>query len=178
MRSLILIVFISLSFISGLAVAQDSGEKKEGLPSSGRLAGSSVGGYGHTGFEGAWGGENLTGENASPVSASVNRQDKQNWLVRVFNNSEDEYKLNLLIEQKDDTSRRLKSNPLSVSLKAGEAFERSIRAHVLAAHATVNLTRWSKIEKELTQAELMALIEEKKAEIAKLEAKLTAKTAQ
>lgn len=178
MRSLFRIVFIVLFFISSLAVAQDSVEKKEELPASGRLAGSSVSGYGYTGFEGAWGGENLTGENASPISASVKRQDKQNWLVRVFNNSEDEYKLNLLIEQKDDTSKRLKSNPLSVSLKAGESFERTIRAHVLAAHATVNLSRWSKIEKELTQAELMALIEEKKAEIEKLEAKLSAKTAQ
>ena len=173
MKSLLSIscsAFLALSLTSGVSFA----EEEESLPSTGRLAGSSVGGYGHTGFEGAWGGENLDGKEASPISASVSRDSRKDWTVSVFNNSEDEYRLSLLVEQLNERSKRLKSNPLSLTLKAGESVERSVRGHVMASHATVNLTRWKKVEKELSRAELQALIDKKKAELSELEGKLAA----
>ena len=171
MRLLPLLSF-SMILMSAPALALDGENGADSLPSTGRLAGSSVGGYGHTGFEGAWGGENLDGKEASPISASVSRESNKNWTVNVFNNSEDEYRLSLVVEQVDERSKRLKSNPISVTLKGGQSVERSLRGHVLASHATVNLKRWKKVEKPLDRSEIQAQIDAKKAEIAELEKQL------
>lgn len=166
MRFMLLLSIVCLA--SGVALA----ESEENLPATGRLAGTTVGGYGYTGFEGGWGGYDIEGEDSAPVTASISRVSAEDWELTVYNNSEDLYKVSLVVEQTDDRSRRLKQNPISVSLKAGESFSRLVRAHVLAKHAAVNLRKWTRVEKKPTRAEIEAEISEKKAEIKELEAQL------
>lgn len=163
------LLILSLAFLTSGNLLAETGEK---LPATGRLAGTTVGGYGHTGFEGGWGGYNIEGEDEAPITASINRISREDWELAVHNNTEDKYKVSLVVEQMDDRSRRLKQNPISVSLSAGESFTRVVRAHVLATHAAVNLRKWTRIEKQPTRAELESEIATKKEEIKNLEAQL------
>lgn len=165
-------IVISLLILLGLTSAVVAEEKAAlELPKSGRLAGSTRAGGGGTTYESDWGGLDPSGKQAPPISASVNRLNEREWAVKIFNNSEDQYKLQLKVVQKDG-ERQVKSDSVSVSLKGGEQIERRISSHGLAKDAEVNLLKWSKTEKKPTPEELKAEIEKKRAELEKLEGQL------
>jgi hypothetical protein len=147
-------------------------EEKDKLPQAGRLAGTTNAAFGGLGFEGSWGGENISGEDPPPIAGSVNRASVTEWLAKVSNNTPDKYQVSLRIEQLDSKGKKVKSDSLTVTLKPMQTMERVIRAHAVASHAEVNLVKWKKFDKELNRQELEAKINEKKAELAELEASL------
>ena len=118
------------------------------LPQKGTLAGTTSGGYGRTAVPGVWGSDdgNMDGEK-SPVSASVSRVGNTDWLVKVFNNSADDYRLTMELVQVGDNGKTVKAEPFGVSLRAKQKMERNFRMHTLASNAFVNVKSWKKTTK-------------------------------
>ncbi len=146
-------------------------EESDKLPAKGRIAGATNSGNGALAFEGVWGGENISGKDAPPISGSVNRLGDE-WEVNVMNNTEDKYRASLKLQQYDANKKRLKAESFSVSLKAGESYSRRYPAHGMAANADLDLSSWKKVEKAQSNEEILAEIELKKKELAELEAKV------
>ena len=165
-----------LSIIADSGLYADTGgntqKKPAELPKSGLLAGTLAGGYGGSALGGPWGGVDAQGGETSPIQASASRLDDRNWLLKVFNNSEDKYVVNIELEQRGSRNQRLKNNSFLFSLKGGESAERRVPGHPASFNSVVKLKNWKKTVKTLNAEELNALIAEKKKELADLEGQL------
>jgi|GEM_PF-1810736 len=125
-------------------------EKKEELPKSGVLSRSLGTGYQSTNVDMPWGsdGKDSAGGAASgrpPISGSVSKVSPAQWLMRVFNNSEDSYSVNLRVIQRDMRGTVLKSDSFSYNLRPGQKAERSISSYRNTADAELNLVSWKKL---------------------------------
>ena len=92
------------------------------LPKSGSLSSTVTGGYrGSMGVDVPWGENVLSEEPTSPITGSVSRVSPGQWVMRVFNNSEDRYSVNLEVAQYNIRGAQIKGDSFSYTLKAKEA---------------------------------------------------------
>ena len=122
-------------------------------PQKGTLAGTASGGYGGIAMDGVWGSKDgsMDGE-GTPVSASVSKAGTAEWVVKVFNNSEDQYRLSLELTQIGESGRVVKSDPFATILRGGQNLQRIFLMHPAAVNATVSVKSWKKVEKKTAAA--------------------------
>ena len=118
------------------------------LPQRGILASTSDRGYGTQSNPSQWGGMELEGKNAPPVTASVGRGARSNWELTVFNNSEDLYTVTVALEQLDKAGGRLNMDSFTLSLQSGQRQSRSVPANLRSTGAVANLVSWKKVAKK------------------------------
>ncbi len=149
-------------------------EQVRELPKSGLLAGSGSGAFGGTEIDGVWGDDSIDGkESSAPIGGSVSNLGKGNWLARVTNSSEDKYRVSVVVEQFSNANKKLKSTPMTLTLKAGETVERKIKASQSTAHCKLQLRNWKKYEKKKSSEELNAEISKKEEELRALKEQLS-----
>jgi hypothetical protein len=130
------------------AVAELPVSTPTALPQQGTLATTGDRGFGSQTTPGQWGGMQIEGTSGAPVSASVSRGRKNDWVLKVFNNSTDLYSVNLALEQVSASGGVLKRDSFSINLAAGKSDSRSVPAHALSTGANVVLRNWRSISKE------------------------------
>lgn len=131
------------------AVPAEAQEKKRELPKSGTL--SATAGRGNV-VEGVWGGVDLSGEQAPPVSGSVSRIDPNNFQMRAFNNSKDTYSLSLQVVQVDQRGNAVKRDSFSYTLKPNQSAERTVRSAPGAVDARLDVLRWKNLTEKQREA--------------------------
>jgi hypothetical protein len=145
MKELITIVFAAVLSVS-VALAENAKAAK--LPKSGLLAVSSLSGAGNTITSDAFGGEDFTGANVAPITGSVSRVGESSWVCKVFNNSSDEYSINVDLKQLDLDSHQVKFGSYSFRLKPGASDQITVEAGFNARRAEL----WLRSYKNLTLA--------------------------
>jgi len=144
---LFIVVAISLLFclpISGVAEGKKAEVKKE-LPQSGSLSSSRIGGGEGVAVEGAWGGVEPFAAEKNPITGSVSRRNVRDWIMKVFNNSEDTYRVTVAVVQLDKGNKKLKSNTYSYTLKGGESKEREFTARPGTEQCALELKNWKNL---------------------------------
>lgn len=131
-----------------VAVAELPVSTPTALPQQGTLATTGDRGFGSQTTPGQWGGMQIEGTSGAPVSASVSRGQKNDWVLKVFNNSTDLYSVNLALEQVSASGGVLKRDSFSINLPAGKSDSRSVPAHALSTGANVVLRNWRSIAKQ------------------------------
>ena len=145
MQELITIVFAAVLSVS-VALAEDAKPAK--LPKSGLLAVSSLSGAGNTITSDAFGGEDFTGANVAPITGSVSRVGESSWVCKVFNNSSDEYSINVDLKQLDLDGHQVKFGSYSFRLKPGASDQITVEAGLNARRAEL----WLRSYRNLTLA--------------------------
>lgn len=140
-----LLVFTAAS--AAVANPKESDKKKE-LPKSGNLSTSINSGSVSSSVPDPFGGIEIGEGEGSPISGSISRLDEDTWQMRVFNNSQDTYSVNLGVKQRDEDGRTLKSDSFSYTLKPGSSAERPIQAASGSREADLDLRSYSKIKKQ------------------------------
>lgn len=156
----------SVAIISMVSIVPAEAQYDD-LPQTGTLAGSRSGGYGGTSL-GGWGDEEA---GPPPIAASVSR-DGRNFMVRVFNNAEDQFRVSIEVVQYNDRSKRLKGTNMSFSLKPGQSAERSVSSAPGAVNSEVKLKNWKKVGGRKSSDNTLAEIERKRQELRDLEQSL------
>lgn len=121
--------------------------KEKELPKSGNLSTSVMSGAATTEVPDPFGGIDIDDAEAAPITGSVSRIDEDTWRMRVFNNSQDVYSVNLGVQQRDDTGRVIKTDNFSYTLKGGTSAERSIQSASGAFEAALDLRSYRKLSK-------------------------------
>ncbi|MEY4700687.1 MAG: hypothetical protein RL326_874 [Pseudomonadota bacterium] len=145
MKQLATVVFATLMSAS-IALADDAKPSK--LPKSGLLAVSSLSGAGNTVTTDAFGGEDFTGADVAPITGSVSRVGESSWVCKVFNNSKDEYSINVDLKQQDLNGSQVKFGSYSFRLKPGASDQITAEAGLNARRAEL----WLRSYKNLTLA--------------------------
>jgi hypothetical protein len=133
------------------AVGDDAAAaKKKELPKSGILSRSLDTGYQSKDVNLPWGyGEKdkVRDEDSGqpPITGSVSKVSERQWIMRVFNNSEDSYSVDLKVTQRDNRDTVLKTDSYSYNLKPGEKAERNISSYANTADAQLALVSWRKL---------------------------------
>lgn len=171
------LVGLAVLLIVGVALAQDKtapkNEKEEAkLPPSGLLAGSMMGGYGKTGMPAVWGTDGMADGAEAPVNGSVSRVDRTTWELKLFNNSEDIFRINVQVEQYDAANKVVKSDPMFFAIKGKDQARRLIPSHPNAAQAALILRSWKREVKGKSRTELEKEIDATKQKLAELEGQL------
>ena len=99
-------------------------------------------------IDGVWGRDPSSSDpkNAPPITGSVKRSpDSKRWTLSVANGTEDTYRAELELIQLDNTSKKLKSDYFSFTLKGGASASRDVDAHGRARNSEVRLVSWKKI---------------------------------
>ena len=144
MKALLMVLASTLVTYS-VVVAED---KKAPLPKSGLLAVSSISGAGNTITSDAFGGEDFSGANVAPITGSVSRVGESSWVCKVFNNSKDEYSINIDLKQLDLSGSQVKFGSYSFRLKPGASDQITSEAGLNARRAEL----WLRSYKNLTEA--------------------------
>jgi hypothetical protein len=121
--------------------------KEKELPKSGNLSTSVMSGAPTTEIPDPFGGVDLDDAESAPITGSVSRIDEDTWRMRVFNNSQDAYSVNLGVQQRDDGGRVIKTDNFSYTLKAGASAEQSIQSASGAFEAALDLRSYQKLTK-------------------------------
>jgi hypothetical protein len=150
--------------VSEGAFAQAGTEEAAELPSSGLLAGSR-GGFGNTGVGDTWG-EGTKG--GAPITASCNNSGGS-WGVKLFNNSEDKYRVSVKVKVYDSNNKQIDSSLISGTLTAKSSLDRTMRGKSGGVHCDVELLSWKRTEKEKSQDEINSELEAAKAKVQELE---------
>ncbi|RMG40378.1 MAG: hypothetical protein D6719_11095 [Candidatus Dadabacteria bacterium] len=137
-----LTILVFLLVLTSPALALDEQEEEEKLPPSGTLASTVGGGYGDARVDIPWGSDAKGG---APISGSVSRAADGKWLMKVFNNSEDIYDVNLEVVQYDSRGRKIKSDHFTYRLKPGGSEERIVSGRSNTKNAALRLNGWKKI---------------------------------
>ncbi len=119
--------------------------KERELPKSGQLSTSVTSGAATTTVPDPFGGIDVSDGEPAPITGSVSRIDAENWRMRVYNNSQDTYSVNLGVQQRDDTGMTIKTDNFSYTLKPGASAEQSIIAASGAMEADLNLRSYRKL---------------------------------
>jgi hypothetical protein len=120
-------------------------EKEEELPKSGSLSTSiSTRNRNSTSVAEPWGGVNIQGKDASPISGSVSKTQK-GYVARMFNNSEDTYSVSVRVVQLGKNDNTLKTDSFSMTLKPGQSMERPVSAAPGVFSADLKLENWRKL---------------------------------
>jgi hypothetical protein len=139
----LLIVAVLCAVSSGAFAAP----KEKELPKSGNLSTSVMSGAATTEVPDPFGGVDLGDAESAPITGSVSRIDEDTWRMRVFNNSQDVYSVNLGVQQRDDTGRVIKTDNFSYTLKGGASAEQSITSASGAFEAALDLRSYRKLTK-------------------------------
>ncbi len=146
MKELVTIVLATIMTVTiGLAEEKVSNPK---LPKSGLLAVSSLSGAGNTITSDAFGGEDFTGANVAPITGSVSRVGESSWVCKVFNNSSDEYSINVDLKQLDLDGSQVKFGSYSFRLKPGASDQITVDSGLNARRAEL----WLRSYKNLSAA--------------------------
>ncbi|NDC36948.1 MAG: hypothetical protein EBZ48_02725 [Proteobacteria bacterium] len=129
------------------------------LPQRGSLASTTDRGYGTQSSPSQWGGLELEGKNAPPVSASVARGKRSNWELKVFNNSEDIYTVTIALDQLGSSGGKVKTDSFTFSLKAGAHQTRSVPASASSTGAAATLVSWKREVKRVPATATPAVAE-------------------
>lgn len=144
--SLITILVFTLLLAAG-TVAADEKKKERNLPSTGVLSGSYLGGNEGVVVPGQWGKEDVDifTETSSPITGSVSRVNARDWVMRVFNKSEDTYSFTVRVIQKDKNNRSVKSDTYSYRLEGGGSEEMNFTARTNTEQAELQLVQWKNL---------------------------------
>ena len=141
MRALIL-----TSLVLSLSTSLFAEEKKDKpLPKSGSLSTNISGITGNKAVPGPWGGVDTSGEDASPISGSVSKLSKERWVVKLFNNSENTFSVDVAVTQLDRNGSSVKKDNYSYTLMPKQSVERSVTASPQTEQANLELVKWKKI---------------------------------
>jgi hypothetical protein len=122
-------------------------EKEKDLPKSGNLSTSVTSGAASSTFPDPFGGVGIADEDSAPITGSVSRIDEDTWRMRVFNNSQDVYSVNLGVKQRDDRGATVKTDNFSYTLKPGASAEQTIQSASGAMEADLDLRSYRKVTK-------------------------------
>jgi hypothetical protein len=158
---MVLVTATAVSFQSGVLMAESASKE---LPTGGLLAGSR-GGFGNTSVGDTWG---EGAEGGAPITASCNQAGGA-WAVKLFNNSEDKYRVSVKVMVFNNANKQIDSSSVSGTLAAKSSLDRSIRGKSGGVHCDVQLVSWKRTEKEKSKEEANAELEAAKAKVAELE---------
>lgn len=127
--------------------AEAAPKKQKDLPRSGSLSSSISGIHDSRAIPGPWGGVDVKGETASPITGSVSKISANKWQMRVFNNSEDSYSVSLAVHQYNRVGTKIKSDSFSYSLRPGASAERTLSSLAETEQCTLDLVNWKKTSK-------------------------------
>ncbi|MFM1847568.1 MAG: hypothetical protein RL417_1042 [Pseudomonadota bacterium] len=145
----VFVIGLSLGALSGLntpaADAAPTVESSENLPKSGDLAASLSGGYGSRELQEPWGGVDERGEESSPITGSISKKNSREWVMRVFNNSDDPYSVQVQVNMYGRTGGKTKTDTYSYTLKSKSSTERSLLAPSGTEEARLALLSWKNL---------------------------------
>jgi len=145
----VLVCGLILGFVPGLEApgvhAAPQVESSKDLPKTGDLAASLSGGYGSRELAEPWGGVDERGDETSPITGSISKRNTREWTMRVFNNSDDPYSVQLQVQLYGRTGGATKTDTFSYSLKPKSSAERTILAPVGTEEARLALLSWKNL---------------------------------
>ncbi len=155
-RVLTYILVAAVFALPFLVSAEDHAERK--LPGSGMLSRTQQGGN-NVSIDGVWGRDPSSSDpkNAPPITGSVSREEQgKKWRLSVANSTKDTYRAELELIQLDASSKKLKSDYFSFTLKGGASSARDVDAQSRSRNAEVRLVSWKKVggEKHTPPAQL------------------------
>ena len=124
----------------------DEGQKakKKDIPQTGVLSQTHSGGTAATEVDVPWGTDVLN-DKPAPISGSVSRVGARDWVLRLFNNSEDTYSTSVEVLQMARGGKRIKSDNFSYTLKAKQKAERKFSTTQQVTDCSLNLTKWKNL---------------------------------
>lgn len=143
------VVIVCLATTSVFAAPAEKKEKE--LPKSGTLSTSATSGSVNSKVPDVWGSDNDSKESAAPISGSVSKSDASNWEMKVFNDSDDTYSVNLSVIQKNERGAQVKTDAYSYTLKPKQSERRKITAGVGATSASLDLRSFNNLTKKKTK---------------------------
>lgn len=124
--------------------AEPKEEKK--LPKSGVLSSSIRSGYQSRNIGDQWGGTDITGDaGAAPITGSVSRVSPQEWVAKIFNNTDDTYSASLRVVQLGKRGSQTKQDSFSYTLKPHSSASRRLASSSLTEEARLELQGWKKL---------------------------------
>jgi hypothetical protein len=136
--------------LSGLVCRTASAQLEDPskLPPSGNLSTSLKSGAAEAEVPEPFGGEDISGEGLAPITGSVSRVTQDSWSMKVFNNTKDEYSVDLDVFQLNMQGQTVKTDSFSYRLKPGTSEQEKISAGIGARDAELNLRRWKNVSEE------------------------------
>ncbi|WKZ57052.1 MAG: hypothetical protein QY326_10015 [Bdellovibrionota bacterium] len=147
----ILVLFLCALCVPSFLLAEVSKPKAKELPQSGVLSESATAGT-RAEVANPWGDVGLGGDDAAPISGSISRGKGNNWIMKVFNNSEDPYTVNLEVEQLTANGTRARSDYYSYTLKGGANAEQPISATPQVKDMRLKLRNWKNLAPKKEEA--------------------------
>jgi|GEM_PF-4565585 len=140
MKYIISILFIYL-FISTNSFSEAEKEDLfKDLPQSGVLSGSQSSLRGGS-FDGVFGGADLEGKTANPISGSVSESDST-LIAKVFNNSDKKVRGSFLVIQKSKEGKLIKTDSFSSTLKPNGKFTRNFKKYPRTSSQILKIKSW------------------------------------
>lgn len=115
------------------------------LPKSGSLSRSFTGVHGNRSVSEPIGGIDVRGTDPAPISGSCSKITPRKWRMKVFNNSEETFSVNVEVEQRSSAGARLKGDSFSYTLAPGKSEERDLAAYANTADCVLNLKSWKRV---------------------------------
>ena len=81
----------------------------------------------------------------APVSGSVSKISDREWRMRLFNNTDDDYSVDVKVQQNNASGNTLKYDNFSYRLKAKQSVERSVSSTPATADAQLVLLNWKNL---------------------------------
>lgn len=139
--------------LSALVCASASAQLEDPskLPSSGNLSTSLKSGAAVAEIPEPFGGDDISGDRLAPITGSVSRATRDSWSMKVFNNTQDEYSVDVDVLQLNTGGQTVKTDSFSYHLKPGHSEQEMISAGIGARDAELNLRRWRNLSQEKRQ---------------------------
>lgn len=134
------------AFVCATASAQLEDPSK--LPSSGNLSTSLKSGAAVAEIPEPFGGDDISGDRLAPITGSVSRATRDSWSMKVFNNTKDEYSVDVDVFQLNTSGQTVKTDSFSYNLKPGASEQEKLSAGIGARDAELNLRRWRNLSEE------------------------------
>ncbi len=138
-----LIVTALLLAVPSLVSAQIEDPKR--LPRSGNLSTSLKAGSAMSTVPEPFGGDDISGDKLPPITGSVSRTGRDTWTMKVFNNTKDEYSVDLDVIQVNPRGATVKTDSFSYRLKPGESEQEKVSTGIGAMDAELNLRSWKNL---------------------------------
>ena len=143
-KTVVTLVVLLLAPCGAAAQLQDPDK----LPKSGNLSTSLKSGAASAEVPEPFGGEDISGEKEAPITGSVSRTSRDAWTVKVFNNTKDEYSVDLDVIQVNMSGATVKTDSFSYRLKPGQSEEEKVSTGIGARDAELNLRNWKNLSKQ------------------------------
>lgn len=148
------ILFALLPVLGHAEEGAQAKRKERELPKSGLLSSSASSGYGSRATDLPFGGLDLDGRDAAPVSGSVSKLGGDRYVARLFNNTKDEpISVSAEVVQVNRSGTRVRSDSFSTTLAPGQKYERQISAASSVADVQLALRSWKSLKKAAPAAD-------------------------